>query len=278
MSTKITVQTRAEKESLIEWIQTRQGIGIWQNMDLSSGGDTVYRPGDYEKPHHWAYKLSKTVKHIDEIEWTILDELSPKSMTVVTRRYVDLSLFVIALEHMHPDLNVEVEDIENTSSFVDTYGDGNLDLLNKYRTISIYFSRYTMNPAGYHIGYEQWTAKLNVILARDSENTPRRIHTLRRWLVDIDSLHDVSLESGPESEECACKTGDCGCYDDHCCTDDECICELYTSPADSGDDDWAWEEFDHKLNEILEYPIEWRYNGEKWQVVNNTGLILYETD
>lgn len=179
----------------------------------------------------------------------------------ITRTYVDLSLFVIVFEHINPNCHLKI----NT----------------KYLTFT--WSHYTMNPHGFHVGYEDYLVTLDLVEARDCENTPRNAHPFRKMLVDIESIDNLTCESAPETEPCACESGDCLCGDEeHVCNEESgCCCERYISPIDDGDylnDEWVYEEFRHMIEMVTNYPARWEFDNGQWYIKNNEGMILYQSD
>lgn len=169
---------------------------------------------------------------------------------LITRKYMDLSLFTTIFEE----------------NFLDTF---TLDLSNSSPTdgLQLTYSRYTMNPHGCHIGYEEYVAILSLVPARLTETSPMKKHPHCKWLVDLDSLDYVECVSAPDTEECECSVLD------------ECMCELYMSPIDDASLlDFAYQEFQHIIESVTQYPARWEFVDGTWCIMTNDGKTLYESD
>jgi hypothetical protein len=153
-------------------------------------------------------------------------------MRKVIREYVDAALFIEAASRV-----VTV----NQTSF----------------SIELYFHRYTMNPHGYHIGYETYCATIDLVEKRGIEKNRKQeeIDSNSKYLVDLSTM-DVSCTDCPESEACSCENPE------------DCMCELYYNPIDDPILlDWAYEEALYHIDQILKTHIEWVFNAEKMEWV-----------
>lgn len=153
-------------------------------------------------------------------------------METVTRKYVDLSLFVEACDHIGIKYGVVTKeerfDAEHSNP----------------PHIEIYISRYAMNPNGFHVGYENYELRLNLVPMTEVEFNSRHAHAYMGWLVDLASA-DATSGDMPAEEDCNEEEPEC--------TRGECECELYTHP----DEDFVWQECDHVLQMILDCKCEW---------------------
>lgn len=171
---------------------------------------------------------------------------------LITRKYMDLSLFITAFEQcVQNGFDIELPNSSPSTG------------------LQISCSLYTLNPTGYHIGYEEYVATLSLVPARLTETSPMSKHPQCKWLVDIDSLDNVDCVAAPPSEECDCEE----------CDSEECHSELYTSPLDDDDLlDFAYQEFQHIVETVTNYPVCWMFVDGTWCIVDGKGETLYESD
>lgn len=153
-------------------------------------------------------------------------------MKTVPRRFADAKLLEQALRETS-DCDVEVDTVE--------------------QKMTVTWSRYAMNPNGYHVGYEEYQVVVPLVEKRSTE----RHRFCEPWLADIDSDNiDVAVVNAPDDETCDCE----GTQD--------CECELYRSPDadDPNDSDFMWQEWNHRLDCALEHPIGYLFTGTEWEV------------
>jgi hypothetical protein len=153
-------------------------------------------------------------------------------MKIMTRRFADVCLLERALRETS-DCGVEVNAAE--------------------KTMTVTWSRFAMNPNGFHVGYEKYQVVIPLIEKRSTE----RHRACEPWLADIDSDNvDVAVVSAPDDEFCTCEGTE------------DCECELYRSPRadDPNDADFMWQEWSHKLDLALAYPIGYLFTGIDWEI------------
>jgi hypothetical protein len=205
------------------------------------------------------------------------DDQSPHQIQLHTRWYANLALLTEALEQV-------TGGVANTSSYEvsiwhEDWPNVDGDVPEMDHALVLRISRYTMNPLGMHVGYEEYEGVLEISEARGREKPGRPLHKWATKVVDIDSLQ-VRVTSAPEAEECACKTGDCSCAledEEHCCSEDECVCELYSG----ADEDFAHEEVDNLLREALSVQLFWHFDRDDstWRIVDaQTAETVWEPD
>lgn len=197
-------------------------------------------------------------KQVFTAEWIPVSCPRERTMDKVVREYVDLAVLIAALEDNNPFDGFDIVFDETTAS----------------AHISFVYSRYTMNPVGFHIGYETYEAKVNLVLKRRGiETNPIQksefIHNdlynihgrYSDYLVDLATFNVVILDH-PESEECDCEDLS------------ECECELYYGP----DEDFAYDEMYHKLfDDVMQRPISWSFVDGRWVIMDHaTGNILHD--
>jgi hypothetical protein len=168
------------------------------------------------------------------------DKFLPKQVGIAQfqRNYVDMALLVEAIK------------IYNASTITNQIS---WDTSNN--KIKLYFSIYTMNPNGFHIGYEEYKAKLHIVSATLTEKNNTQKHEYSRLLVWVDDF-DLECIDAPKTETCNCND------------EDNCQCELYYSPLDTEDIDHAWQEFEEILDQILKTPLMWQFDQGIWRIIN----------
>ena len=201
--------------------------------------------------HNVHYVESQARHYARHIKGATIALERPKIQTV-SRNYVDLALVVEILKANYPETKYAV-DIQN-------------------HRLEIYYERYTMNPVGFHIGWENYTFAVPLHrkhLLERNEMVIEQYGEKAEWLCDLEDIN-VTCDDAPESEICACQSGDCDCDpDNHCCDEDECLCELYISPLD--DDmmmDFIDDEAGCMMDDIKEVDCEWRFDQDfGWSIV-----------
>ena len=115
----------------------------------------------------------------------------PKEVGIaqIQRNYVDLALLVEAIELKKAAFN-------NSLHY-------DVILNNQSRSLTISFDIYTMNPGGFHIGYEVFEAKFPIVPKYDLEKNNMHNHEYSGWLVWTDDF-DLQCTEAPNSETCDC--------------------------------------------------------------------------
>ena len=55
------------------------------------------------------------------------------------------------------------------------------------------------------------------------------------------------------------------------------MCELYQSPFYTDDIDYAYQEFEHLLDEILKTPLMWSLQEDAWKIIDRSAKeIIWE--
>lgn len=123
--------------------------------------------------------------------------------------------------------------------------------------ITFTFDRYAMDGSGFHVGYETFKGTAVCIRKRTVELNSMQVALDKdaEWMVDLATL-DAKLESAPDAYE------------------PECYCDGGYEPPD---DDFVWQEVEHRFTQAREYPIAWSFDRDagKWSIVNYvTGEVL----
>lgn len=203
------------------------------------------------------------------------DDVQPHNIHLNERWYVNLTLMTEALEQVTGGMS-NSSGYEISMRHCDWPNMDGEEPEMKHALV-LHMDRYIMNPHGFHIGYERYEGVLEILKARDNERHVTHKHGA--WIVDIDSL-EVRVVDAPEEETCACQNGDCACAledEEHCCNDDECICELYMG----ADEDFTYDAIDNLLREALAIPLYWHFDRDTgtWNIVNSqTDEIMWEAN
>lgn len=133
--------------------------------------------------------------------------------------------------------------------------------------LHLYYDRYTMNPSGFHIGYETWQASFPIRRKRSNELNSMILHSLDieridgmdiEWFEYVVLLDDMTVECirAPETETC-----DCG-------EEDDCQCESYISPMDDESmDDFGYQEFDSTVVDVVKNTQAcWVFGDGRWSM------------
>lgn len=159
-------------------------------------------------------------------------------MKKITREYVDLALFQAA--------NNKAREFK-------------VDIIQQDKRIEIrlFWDQYTMNPHGFHIGYITFQVTLPLVAKRHVELNLQhvKIDENAKWLIDLGDATVKAIDY-PPSETCDCEDKE------------NCECELYYSPKDDPSwEDFAYQEFDYKLECVLDQPISWKFSGAMgWEI------------
>lgn len=127
---------------------------------------------------------------------------------------------------------------------------------NDRAVLNITFEHYAMNPNGFHVGYETFQMTYQIVDKSTLERNHKQKHNRSKFMVSL-SDDEFTCIDAPPSEVCEC--------DDNA----DCMCELYHSPLDSDDIDWAWQEYNAMFVEVMSKDIQWLFNGKTWEIVMN---------
>lgn len=183
-----------------------------------------------------------------------VDKFLPKEVGIaqIQRNYVDLALLVeaIKLHNQSTTTNKIHYDIETIN--------------NKPVKLALSFDLYATNPLGTYIGDESYEAIFKTVPKYHLEQNEMHNHEYSRWIIWIDDAN-FECTNAPESETC------------DCADKENCQCELYYSALeDDADIDYAYQEFDHLLDQVLKTPLMWSSNKNVWQIINrNTKEIVW---
>lgn len=140
------------------------------------------------------------------------------------------------------------------------------------------YQRYTMNPQGYHIGYETWRASFPIRKKRPTEFNRKILESLNldggnemdvEWFEYVVLLDEMTVKciGAPFSEICDCS--------DKEKEDGVCQCELYFSPMDGDSaDDFGYQEFDALVVDVVKNTQAcWHFQDGHWNMYVDHELV-----
>jgi len=177
--------------------------------------------------------------------------------------WVDMFLMLYVVKHFSP---------QTFAISTRSLGDEN--------TLSLYYDRYTMNPQGYHIGYETWRASFPIRKKRPTEFNRMILESLdlegvpeidTEWFEYVVLLSEMTVEcvSAPESETCDCAENEEDEFEP------ECQCELYVSPMeDDSVSDFGYQEFDAMVLDVVKNTQAcWHFDDGHWHMYADHQLV-----